>query len=147
MSDILSDADLADRLTRRRARMFPVLALFFVIQQSAYWSNPPHERLVDHVRIGAWAAMAIAILLVVATGGAWFRKPAVRAMVNDEQARANRDAAMRAGFIVSTVVGIALYILQAALALTAGEAIHLIVSAGLVTLLMRFGMLERRGLV
>lgn len=146
MSDILSDADLADRLTRRRARMFPVLALFFLIQQSAYWSNPPHERLVDHVRIGAWAAMAGVILLVLATGGAWFRKPAVRAMINDEQARANRDAATRAGFIASMAVGIALYVLQAPLALTTGEAIHLIVSAGLVTALVRFGMLERRGL-
>ena len=52
-----SDAEVADRLSRRRARTLPVLAVFFIIQQSAYWSNPPGERLVDHVRLGAWAMM------------------------------------------------------------------------------------------
>ena len=141
-----SDADLAERLNRRRARMLPVLAVFFIIQQSAYWSNPPSERLVDHVRLGAWAAMALVILLLVSTGGFWRRSNAVRAMVNDEQTRANRAAAMSAGFVASMLTGIALYVLQGALQLTAGEAIHLIVSAGLAVLLVRFAMLERRGL-
>ena len=141
-----SDADLADRLSRRRARMLPVLAVFFVIQQSAYWSNPPGERLVDHVRLGAWAAMALVILFVITSGGFWGRKAEVRAMVNDEQTRANRAAAMSAGFIASMLTGIVLFVMQGAIELTEGEAIHLIVSAGLITLLMRFAMLERRGL-
>ena len=146
MTATKSDAELADHLSRRRARMLPVLALFFIIQQSAYWSNPPAERAVDHVRMGAWAAMALVILFAVSTGGSWLRKPEVRAMVNDEQTRANRSAAMSAGFVASMLSGIALYVLQGAVQLTAGEAIHLIVSAGLIVLLMRFAMLERRGL-
>ena len=146
MSTQSSDADLADRLTRRRARMLPVLGLFFIIQQSAYWANPPAERLVDHVRMGAWAVMALVILFVVSTGGFWRRSPAVRAMINDEQTRANRSAAMCAGFVASMLAGIALYVLQGALQLDARETIHLIVSAGLIVLLMRFAMLERRGL-
>ena len=112
-----SDAELAERLNRRRARMLPILGLFFIIQQSAYWSNPPAERVVDHVRMGAWAAMALVILLVVATGGFWRRSAAVRAMINDEQTRANRNAAMSAGFIASMLAGIALYVLQGALQL------------------------------
>ena len=146
MTATKSDAELADHLSRRRARMLPVLALFFIIQQSAYWSNPPAERAVDHVRMGAWAAMALVILFAVSTGGSWLRKPEVRAMVNDEQTRANRSAAMSAGFVASMLAGIALYVLQGAVQLTAGEAIHLIVSAGLIVLLLRFAMLERRGL-
>ena len=142
-----SDAEIADRLTRRRARMLPVLGLFFMIQQAAYWSRPPaSERLVDHVRLGAWAAMALVILFAATTGGFWRYSAAVRAMINDEQTRANRSAAMSAGFFASMLMGIALYVLQGALLLTAGEAIHLIVSAGLIVLLMRFAMLERRGL-
>ena len=146
MDNPQSDAEVADRLSRRRARTLPVLAVFFIIQQSAYWSNPPGERLVDHVRLGAWALMALVILFAVGTGGFWGRKPEIRAMVNDEQTRANRSAAMSAGFIASMLAAIALYVLQGSLQLTAGEAIHLIVSAGLITLLMRFAMLERRGL-
>ena len=146
MDNPQSDAEIADSLSRRRARTLPVLAVFFIIQQSAYWSNPPGERLVDHVRLGAWALMALVILFTVGTGGFWGRKAEVRAMVNDEQTRANRSAAMSAGFIASMLAAIALYVLQGSLQLTAGEAIHLIVSAGLITLLMRFAMLERRGL-
>ncbi len=141
-----SNAETADRLSRRRARILPVLGLFFVIQQSAYWSNPPAERLVDHVRIGAWAVMALAILFAATTSGFWLRGAAVRAMLNDEQTRANRAAAMSAGFVVSMLAGILLYVLQGALQLSGGEAIHLIVSAGLITLIGRFAILERRGL-
>ena len=146
MDTATSDAELAERLNRRRARMLPILGLFFIIQQIAYWSKPPAERMVDHVRMGAWAAMALVILLLVSTGGFWRRSAAVRAMINDEQTRANRNAAMSAGFIASMLTGIALYVFQAALKLSAGEAIHLIVSAGLIVLLIRFTMLERRGL-
>ena len=146
MTAATSDAELAERLNRRRARMLPILGLFFIIQQIAYWSNPPAERIVDHVRMGAWAAMALVILFVVATGGFWRRSAAVRAMINDEQTRSNRNAAMSAGFITSMLAGIALYVFQAALQLSAGETIHLIVSTGLIVLLLRFTMLERRGL-
>lgn len=144
MPDTLSDADLADRLGRRRARLLPVLGLFFIIQQMAYLSNPPQERLVDHVRIGAWVAMSLVILFAVLTGGFWRRSKAVRAMVNDELTRANRSRAMEAGFVAAMVAGIALYPFKGVMALTAGEAIHLIVSAGILVMLMRFAMLERR---
>ena len=146
MTAATSDAELAERLNRRRARMLPILGVFFIIQQIAYWSNPPAERVVDHVRLGAWAAMALVILFVVSTGGFWRRSAAVRAMINDEQTCANRNAAMSAGFIASMLVGIGLYVFQGALRLSAGEAVHLIVSAGLIMMLMRFTMLERRGL-
>lgn len=144
MTDPLSDADLADHLGRRRARMLPVLGLFFLIQQSAYFSNPPQERVVDYVRIGAWMAMSLVILFAVLTGGFWFRKPEVRAMVNDEVTRANRGRAMEAGFLAAMIAGIALYPFKGVLELTAGEAIHLIVSAGILAMLMRFAVLERR---
>jgi hypothetical protein len=140
----LSDVEQADRLGRRRARMLPVLAIFFLIQQAAFFSNPPAERAVDHVRIGAWVAMSAAILLALHTGGALFRSPAVRAMLNDEPTRANRAAATHWGFIAAMVAGMLVYVFQGVTHFTTREAIHLIVSAGLVAALLRFGMLERR---
>jgi hypothetical protein len=144
MTAQLSDVEQAERLGRRRARMLPVLAVFFLIQQAAFFANPPAERAVDHVRIGAWVVMSAAILLALQTGGALFRSPAVRAMLNDEPTRANRSAAMHWGFIAAIVAGIAIYVFQGVAQFTVRETIHLIVSAGLVTALMRFGMLERR---
>ncbi len=139
-----SPIELAERLGRRRARFFPVLALFFVVQQTAYFSHGDGQRLVDHVRLGAWAAMGLVLLLLLTTGGFWRRDKAVRAMLNDEVTRANRAGALSAGFVAAMLAGIVLYVIQAATDLTAREALHLTVSTGLVVALMRFGMLERR---
>lgn len=146
MAATTDNADLADRLARRRARMMPVLALFFIIQQTAYFSHPLTDRAVDQVRLGAWVAMSLVILLVVSTGGFWFRKPEVRAMIDDEVTRSNRARAMESAFVSSMLTAIALFGMQAALELTAGQAIHFIVSAGLITVLLRFSILERRAL-
>ncbi len=144
MSDSPSDSDLVDRLGRFRARMFPVLAMLFLVQQAAFFSNPPAERLVDHVRIGAWVAMTAVILFVLNSRGFWFRPAKVRAMIDDEVTRANRTSAMHWGFVAAMLAGIVVYVLQGAAQFTAREAIHLIVSAGIVMALMRFGLLERR---
>ena len=144
MTTTNSNADLADRLGRFRARMFPVLAIMFLIQQMAYFSNPPAERAVDHVRIGAWVAMTAVILFVLNSRGFWFRPAKVRAMIDDEVTRANRTSAMHWGFVAAMLAGIVVYVLQGVTQFTAREAIHLIVSAGIVMALMRFGLLERR---
>ena len=139
-----SDAETADRLGRFRARMFPVLAMMFLVQQMAFFSNPPAERAIDHVRIGAWVTMTAVILFVLNSRGFWFRPAKVRAMIDDEMTRANRTSAMHWGFVAAMLAGIVVYVLQGVTQFTAREAIHLIVSAGIVMALMRFGLLERR---
>ena len=136
----------ADRLGRRRARVFPILGLFIVIQQAAYFEHGNGQRLVDHVQIGAWAAMSAVVLVVLRTGGFWFRSAELRALLNDEGTRANRAAAFGTGFVFAMVTGIVLYVIQGAWPFSSGEAIHLIVTVGLLTALMRFSILERRGL-
>ena len=145
MAPTQSDADLADQLSRRRARMLPVLGLFFIMQQSAFWSNPPAERAVDHVRIGAWVVLTAVILFTLSTNGFWFRPAKVRAMIDDELTRANRTSAMHWGFVAAMLAGIVVYVVQGVTQFTAREVIHLIVSAGIVMALVRFGLLERRG--
>ena len=82
------DIITADNLGRRRARMLPALAVIFLTQQTAFLSNPPAERAVDHVRIGAWVVLTAVILLTLTTGGWWFRSPAIRAALDDERTRA-----------------------------------------------------------
>ena len=138
------DAETADRLGRRRARMLPVLAMMFLIQQAAFFSNPPAERAVDHVRIGAWVVLTTVILMVLNSRGFWFRSKAVRAMIDDDVTRANRAAAMHWAFVATIVAAIGVYVAQGAVQFTTREAIHLIVSVGIVAALMRFGLLERR---
>ena len=140
------NADLADRLARRRARMMPVLALFFMIQPTSYFSHPLTGRPIDQFRLCVWMLMGLLIILVISTGGFWFRKPEVRAMIDDAVSRANRASAMNLAFVSSMLIAILLYGLQGALELTAAQSIQLIVTVGLVTVLLRFSILERRAL-
>ncbi|MBA4162956.1 MAG: hypothetical protein C0515_12930 [Novosphingobium sp.] len=146
MTEAQSNADLAERLTRRRARILPVLGLFLVIQQSAYFANSDGTRLVDQVRIGAWVVMSAVILLVLTTGGFWFRGAEVRAMLNDEGTRANRAVALGTGFVCAMLSAMIIYVMRGAWEFSVGEVIHLIVTAGLFSALIRFTILERRAL-
>ena len=141
-----SNAELAERLTRRRARLMPVLGLFMVIQQSTYFAHGDGSRLVDQVRITGWVMMSVLVLLVLTTGGFWFRRPEVRALIEDEGTRANRASAMSTGFLCAMIAAIICHAMQNAWEFTGGEATHLIVSAGLVSALLRFSVLERRAL-
>lgn len=138
----------ADRLGRTRARMLPALAAMLIAQQAAFiagrWERPP--RTVDTVNVGAWLILSAVLLLLLTTGGAWIQSKQVRALLNDEVTRAHRLDALRLGFIVTMVTAMALYLLSYLEAVDGREAIHLLVSGGLVAALLRFGFLERRAL-
>lgn len=146
MTESPTRAELADRYSRRRARMMPVLAVLFLTQQVSYFAGNDASRTVDHVKIGAWLLMAAVILAILMTGGAWLRPAAVRALMNDDITRANRDRAVSLGFVVSMATAMALYPFAALTGVSAQEAIHVIVSLGLIAALIRFGALERRAL-
>jgi len=146
MSDLV---ETADRLSRRRARMLPVLALFLLTQQAAFINRPVvadlvHARPVDQVRFGSWAVLTLVLLAALATGGFWFRGRELRALLNDEQTTAHRRDAMSVGFVVSALTGVVLYVLASIEPLGAHLAINLIVALGLAAALIRFGALERR---
>jgi MFS family permease len=142
-----SDIETADRVTRKRALMLPVLAMLVATQQAAYFAalGDP-TRLVDHVRSGAWLLMSVAILLLLAGHGGWIHSKAVRALLNDESTRANRADAFRMGFLLTMIAGIALFLLDQFEPLRGRDTIHTLVTIGLATALLRFGYLERRAL-
>lgn len=141
-----SDIEIADRLSRKRARMMMVLAVIFVTQQAAYVTGRIEDgaRAVDHVKIGAWLVLSIVLLLLLATGGAWLRSKNVRALMEDDVTRANRAEAFRLGFLVTMAAGIGLYCVSLFEPVAGRDAIHILMSTGLVVALIRFGMLERR---
>ena len=142
-----SDIETADRLTRKRARMLPFLAIIFLSQQAAYFADShPQVRTVDHVKVGAWLLLSVVLLLALATGGYWFKPKNVRALMDDEVTRANRAEAFRIGFLVTMVAGIGLYFLDQLVPMQGRESIHILVTVGIATALITFGALERRAL-
>lgn len=145
----MTDAETADRLVRRRARMTPAMAAIFLAQQASYFSGRrlgESDRLVDHVAIAGWLALSIVLLLGLATGGFWRRSATVRALMNDEGTRANQADAFRYGFLFTMGGTILLYIVSLFEPMTAREVIHVVMTIGIAAALLRFGILERRAL-
>jgi hypothetical protein len=141
-----SPVDAADRLSRRRARVFNALAFFVLIQQFAFLNMGYGQRLVDHVRFGAWVLTAGLVLFVLTSGGFHLRGRGLRDLMNDEVTRANRGSALGFGFVAAMIVGIALYPFVGVLDASAYDCLRLVVNTGLVAGLIRFAMLERRAL-
>lgn len=149
MSD-LSDVENADRLSRRRARMLPILAVLFIGQQvtffgkSAKFGASEVVRSVDRVHFAAWLILSIVILLALANGGSWIQPKRIRDLMNDESTKANRAEAFRVGFLFTMVAAIGLYFLDYFEPLSGRDAVHVLMSIGIGTALVRFGTLERR---
>jgi hypothetical protein len=142
-----TDIETADRLSRRRARMLFVLAILFLTQQASYFSGPDNGmRSVDHVKVAAWLVMSIVMLLALTTGGFWFRSRQVRELMDDEVTRANRADSLRFGFMATMAAAIALYFVSLFDPMSGRQAVHLLMSVGIGTALLRFAFLERRAL-
>ena len=140
----MSDVEEAERLSRRRVSMLIAMTTLLTVQQAAFYAQTSAERAVDYVRLGAWVLLVGALLAALLTGGFWLKPRAIRALMDDEVTLANRASAVKLAFAASMGMGIVLFVLAPPLALSAREAIHLIVSTGIVVGIFRFGLLERR---
>ena len=140
-----NDAAKAERLSARRAKAMPILAVIFISQQASYITGAGNgERTVDHVQIGAWLVLSLVLLLALATGGGWIYSRAVRDLANDEVTKAHRDTAIAFGFFAAMIACFALYVLTLFEPLGGRDAVHAIMSVGIAAALLRFGLLERR---
>jgi len=144
-----SDIDQAERLGRRRARMLPFLAVIFISQQASFFASETERtsaviRSVDHVKFGAWMVLSLVLLAALYTGGFWFQRREVRALMDDDITRQHRATALSLGFLVAMLAAIALYLVDMAEPVGTRVAIHVIVTLGIASALLRFGLLERR---
>ena len=142
----MSPAETAEVLSKRRARMLAPLAVIFLAQQASYFSTPATTapRPVDTVKISAWLLLSIVLLAALATKGFWFHSRQVRDLIDDENTRANRGHAMQSGFLFAMGAGVCVYVLTMFEPVTAREAVHIMMSAGIGTALVQWGFLERR---
>jgi hypothetical protein len=141
-----TDYEIADRISRRRARMFPILGIYFLAGQAIFFGHVGEPERVAAFKISAWLVWAVVLLLALAFAGGPFRGRKIRALVEDEVSRANRARGYAAGFWGGCIAAIALYVLTMFEPVTGREAIHIILTATVASALIRFGTLERRAL-
>jgi MFS family permease len=141
---ISSDFETADRLSRRRARLLPVLGIFFLAGQPIYFANSGAD--ASQVKTFVWLVWALVLLVVLAAAGGHFRGKVVRDLVEDELTRANRMRAYAAGFWAAMLTTIALYGFSLFDNLKGRESLHIILTLSVAVALIVFGVLERRAL-
>ena len=141
----MSVAEKAVYLSNRRARMLPALAVIFLSQQATFFSQMSGQHLsAEKAKISAWLVLSIVMLFGLATKGFWLERKEVRDLIDDENTRANRNEAMRWGFLFSMAAAIAVYILTMFDTVTGREAVHIVMSFGIAAAVLRWGVLERR---
>jgi uncharacterized membrane protein len=143
----MSVAEKAEFLSKRRARMLPALAVIFLSQQATFFSQMTGGEHVsaEKAKISAWLVLSALMLFALATKGFWFERKEVRDLIDDENTQANRNEAMRLGFLFAMGAAIAVYILTMFdPTVTAREAVHIVMSFGIAAAILRWGVLERR---
>jgi len=139
-----SDFEAAERLSAKRTRMLPLLAILLITQQGAFFTQSGGDRTVDHVKVSAWLVMSAVVLLALVTGGGWIYPKRVRDLANDEGTQVNRLKALRTGFIASMLACLLLYFLTFIEQVEVREAIHIVTTVGLTAALLSFAFMERR---
>jgi hypothetical protein len=138
-------AERIEHLQRRRTRLAFTQGLFFLIWQANFFSmNEYSGRTVDHVKIGAYILWSNNLLAFIGTGGGWIQPRAVRTILNDETTIAHRRQATTLGFWAAIGAALGSYVVTLFEPVTAREAIHAVLSVGIVTALLNFAFLERR---
>jgi len=149
MTNDRSPAEIAERLSRRRGRILMAQGMIFLFWQLTYyaWAQTPEPlRTVDHVKLSAWSFWVLALLVLITTGGGWFRGAEVRRLLNDELTRDNRARAQATGFLLAVLSGLAVFVVNQYIEpVSTLDAIHLILSFAVGGAVLRFGLLERRG--
>ncbi len=138
--------ELADKLTLRRARGAIVLGVLFISSMATSLKFDIGDSRAATLQIGAWIVWALALLVLIALGGGWFRKPFVRSMMNDDSTIENRRSALVTGFWAIVICAFVLYGISLFENISGREAIRIMLSAAVGVAAIRFGTLERRAL-
>ena len=137
-------AQQAERLSQKRSRMLFVLAVIFLSQQATYFSGRHDPSPAGHVKIAAWLVLSVVLLLMLATGGAWFRSAQVRALLNDETTREHRRQGYVSGFWAACLTAIVIYALDLFEPVSGRDTVHIILTIAIAAAMLTFGRLERR---
>jgi hypothetical protein len=140
----MSDIEKAEKLGRKRATLLVILGLVLPLLQVAYL-NQPDGSAPPLYRLLLWSFVVLSALFALTTGGGFGYGSKVRHLVNDESARANRNAAVRLGFATCVLTGLVIFLYANHHNVSGPFAALSIITAGLSAASICFGVLEWRG--
>jgi hypothetical protein len=136
------DIERAERTTRARALLMTIAAVVLLLNLYLQFGDPDY--VGANARGGSWIMVVGIWLFILWNGGGLNRNPTVCAIVNDELSLHNRRRALAGGFYAAIAAGLAIYVAQWWLAMSAGDALKIVTAAGLSTALLRYAWLEWR---
>ena len=140
--------DAAARIERRAQRILWTSGVAFLAWQVAFFTmyrepSPP-TRGVDIVRAAGFIAWCAALLGLVASGGGAFSRRSVRAILDDELARARRADAYRNGFWAMILIALAGYVVAHFTPINPLHLAHVGLSAGVLVAVATVAWMGRR---
>ena len=139
---------LAARIERRTDRILKMSGLMFLTWQASYFAVFEQAerplRTVDIVARAGYVAWACALLMLVATGGGLFRSAEVRAILDDELARAHRADAYRNAFWALIGIALGAYLSTQVVEIPSRLLAHIMLSAGVLVAVATLAFLRRR---
>ncbi|MBL1266603.1 MAG: hypothetical protein COA87_002390 [Halomonas sp.] len=136
--------ETAEQFAKARALAAPFIgALMLALQQGVVfvwdWGSTSSGALLQ---VAVWLFFAVMMMLLLLSGGGWFLPKKARAIANDEPTRANRDRAVRIGFVVAILTCFLVVAVSPFDPLPAQRAAHIVASMGLGTAFIALGMGE-----
>lgn len=131
--------DSAERIGRLRARLLPIAGTLLIIGNAM--------TVGTDIGIGgriAWLALFAGCFVLVVTGGVVLGR--LRALTDDESGRAHRLAAVFVGYCAAVACAAGLFLATAFVAMSAREAVQIVLATALAAPMISFGALERRAL-
>ncbi|MXP45317.1 hypothetical protein [Allopontixanthobacter sediminis] len=141
---MVDDYETAEQFGKTRALAAPFIGAFILALQQGVvfawdWGSTSSGALIQ---TSAWLFFAIVMLLLLLSGGGWFLPRKARTLADDEPSKANRDRAIKIGFVVSIFTCFLVVAVSPFDPLPAQRAGHIIASMGLGTAFVALGIGE-----
>jgi len=141
---MVDDFEAAEQFSKIRALAAPFIGAFILALQQGVvfvwdWGSTSSGALLQ---VAAWLFFAVMMLLLLLSGGGWFLPKNARALADAEPTRANRDRAVRIGFVVAIITCFLVVAVSPFEPLPAQRAAHIVASMGLGTAFLALGMGE-----
>ena len=143
--DFSSDEEAVERLTRRRARIVPFIVVMYLALQIELGSKIAQTGTLDLERGIAWLLLSAVLLAAVSGSGLeGLMNPAWRPFLNDELTESHRLKARAFGFLGSLFAAVALLIGMIWTTFSGLQVVHIVVTFGIASAILRFVQPERR---